>query len=110
MTWQEVGQIGSLIVAAAAARWGYLQSKKSDEVSEQSLIATETRAGLQSIITGLNTFIDQLQEGVVSHRETVLYLESRLAFVIAENLELRAELGRLRKKYGENGNEKGESS
>lgn len=101
MTWEQAFTGISVLSAAAAAYWGYRRGKRSDQVSEQSGIATETRAGTQQIIDGLNALVDQYQESAATHRDTVHYLEGRLAQVLEENENLKLELVALRKKYGD---------
>lgn len=107
MTVIEISTLGGLIISGAVAWWGYKRTRKSDAVSEQSGVATETRAGTQQIIDGLNTLIDQYQEGAALHKEAMHYLQERLDAVLAENTTLKMELARIRHKYGENGPTKG---
>jgi len=101
VNWDTVITVAPIVVAGAVAWWGYRRSIRVDAVSEKSGVATETRAGTQQIIDGLNTLIDQLQEGALAHRETITFLTSRLDAILVENEGLKRELARLRKKYGE---------
>lgn len=103
MTWEQAFAAGSVIIAAAVAWWGHRRGQKSDEVSKQSGMATETRAGTQQIIDGLNALVDQLQESDQVKHATIVYLESRLTAVAKELEEAKLELSRLRRKYGEDG-------
>lgn len=103
MTSEQAGQIGSLVIALAVAWWGYKRGSKSDAVAGQLGMASETRAGTQQIMDGLNALIDQLQEGAATHKDTVAYLQARLDHVIDENIALKVENLALRRQYGING-------
>ena len=103
MDWEPVITAAPIVVAGVVAWWGYRRSIRVDAVSEKSGVATETRAGTAQIIDGLNSLVDQLQEGTASHRETIKFLTERIDRVLAENVELRLDNARLRKRYGVNG-------
>lgn len=83
----------------------YRQSRKVDAVAEQSGVATETRAGTAQIIEGLNNLVDNLQEDNKVFRDELKYLTQTLGAVVLERDELRKEVARLRRKYGENNGE-----
>lgn len=79
----------------------YIRSLRVDAVAEQSGVATETRAGTAQIIQGLNDLIDNLQTDNKVFRDDIKYLTLRLDAFAAEREELRKEVARLRRKYGE---------
>lgn len=104
MSWETTGvAVAAPVLGFAAAYLGYRRSRSVDRVTEQSGLTTESRAGTAQIIEGLNQFVDQLQEGHQSFREDIRYLTARLDACGAEREELRRELARLRRKYGDNG-------
>lgn len=82
----------------------WVRSRKVDAVAAQSGALTETRAGTAQIIEGLNLLIDQLQDDNKTFRDDIKYLTLRLDAIAKERDELRRELNRLQRKYGENGN------
>jgi uncharacterized coiled-coil protein SlyX len=82
----------------------YRRSKKVDAVAQQSGAATESRAGTAQIIEGLNEIIDSLQEDNKMWREDIRYLTNRLDLNDKQREDLRNELVRMHRKYGDNGN------
>ena len=96
--------IQALLIGLPATMLGalaYRRSRKVDAVAEQSGVATENRAGTAQIIQGLNDLVSNLQTDNKVFREDIKYLDQRLDNLIAEREELRKEIARLRKKYGE---------
>lgn len=96
----------ALIAAVPAFLIGFLayrRSLKVDEVSEQSGLASNHRAGTAQVIEGLNKLIDQLQEDNESFRRDIKDLAARLVVITAERDALKLEVARLRKKYAING-------
>jgi ABC-type transporter Mla subunit MlaD len=101
MSWEQVGQGLALAVPSTAVGvFAYLRSRKVDAISEQSGIVSDTRAGTAQIIDGLNGLIDNLQEDNKIFREDIKHLTARLDAITAERDELKRELARLRRKYG----------
>lgn len=91
-----VGTFGGVVLG-----WlSYRRSRQVDARSAQLGVTSETRAGTDQIIAGLNALIDQLQESESVKREDVRYLTARLDACIAGSEALKVELARLRKKYG----------
>lgn len=83
---------------------GYLAYRRSvrvDQISEQSGIATSTRAGTAQIIEGLNQLIDNLQDDNKNFRDDIKYLTLRLDQISNERDALKAELSRMHKMYGD---------
>lgn len=104
MDWGEVWK--ALIIGAPAAALGYLafrRSQKVDSVSEQSGIATQASAGIAQIQSSLNDLVDSLQEDNKAFREDIKYLTARLDACNTERDQMRIEIARLKRKYGENG-------
>lgn len=79
----------------------FRKSERVDRVTEQTGISAETRAGLNQITEGWNTFVDQLQEDNKIVRESVRFLTARLDEVLLDNDRLKRELADCRKRYGE---------
>lgn len=105
MGWDDVFK--TLIIGIPSFLLGYLaykRSKKVDKVTEQSGAITETRAGTQQVIEGLNSLLDNLQEDNTSFRADVRYLTDKLDTCYREREELKREVSRLKRKYGENDN------
>lgn len=88
------------IPAAVLGVLAYRRSIKVDQVSAQSGMASDHRAGTAQVIEGLNQLIDQYQESVKESREIMAVLEVRIVTVTAERDALRLEVARLRRKYG----------
>jgi uncharacterized coiled-coil protein SlyX len=82
----------------------YRRSKRVDAVAAQSGVATEGRAGQAQVIEGLNSIIDSLQEDNKMWREDIRYLTNRLDLSDKQREELRNDLVRMHRKYGDNGN------
>lgn len=82
---------------------GYRQSRKVDAVAAQSGMASESRAGIEQVIQGLNGVIDNLQEDNTAFRDEVRYLTGRITEIITQCDEAKRQLNGLRRKYGENG-------
>lgn len=104
MSWEQVG--GGLALAAPSFALGYLAYRRSrtvDAVSAQSGVASDTRAGTAQVIDGLNKLIDNLQEDNKDFRDDIKQCALDLKAVVVERDELRLELARLRRRYGENG-------
>ena len=98
--------IQAILIGLPATALGFLawwRSRKVDAVAEQSGAVTETRAGTAQVIDGLNQLIDNLQDDNRLFREDIKYLTLRLDVIVKERDELRRELNRLNRKYGENG-------
>lgn len=91
-----VGMFGGLIIGYL----GYQRSKKVDAWSERLGVTTETREGTEQIIQGLTKLVDQLQESDGDKKETIRYLDTRLAACFAGYEEEKKENARLRRKYG----------
>lgn len=85
---------------------GYRRASKVDKSTETSaVIAAQT--GMQGqIIGGLNQWIDNLQDDNKSFREDLKLLTQRLTDCSKENEELKKEMSRLYRKYGDDGNGK----
>lgn len=77
----------------------YLQSKKVDAVAEQSGIVTQSRAGTEQIIEGLNKLVNNLQADNKALREDVVYLNLRIDRLATEMQLTKKEIAWLRKKY-----------
>lgn len=104
----QTGQvITALLIGLPSFLLGYLayrRARKVDAVAAQSGVMTESRAGTAQIIEGLNLLIDQLQDDNKTFRDDIKYLTLRLDAIAKERDQLRRELNRLQRKYGENGN------
>lgn len=104
MDWGDVTQ--AVAIGLPATILGYLayrRSRRVDAVAEQSGAVTETRAGTEQIIQGLNDLIDNLQTDNKTFRDDIRYLTLRLDTIAAERDRLKKEVARLRRKYGDNG-------
>lgn len=90
-------------VSLAIGILGHRRSKQVDATSAQSGVASNHREGTAQILEGLNTLIDQLQEDNTGFRTELRDLVVRFDAVTAERNTCWAEIARLRKKYGDNG-------
>lgn len=102
MNWEQLWL--GLGLAVPATVLGYLAHRRSrqvDQTSAQSGIASNHRAGTAQVIEGLTALIDQLQEDNTTFRTEVRELAGRLGVITAERDECRAEVGRLKRLYGE---------
>lgn len=98
--------IYGLLIGLPSFLLGYLayrRARKVDAVAAQSGVITESRAGTAQIIEGLNLLIDQLQDDNKTFRDDIKYLTLRLDAISKERDELRQQLTRLQRKYGDNG-------
>jgi len=103
MSWEQViGGTGTAVVALAIGVMTYRRSRAVDAVSEQSGAVTEARAGTSQIIDGLNGLVDALQDDNKNFREDIRLLTARLDACFADREQLRLEVARLRRKYGDN--------
>ena len=102
----DAGQvIQAVVIGLPSFALGYLayrRSRKVDAVAEQSGVATETRAGIAQIIDGLNKLIDQQQEDLVRLRDALGKSVSDALARDKECNEMRKQLNRLNRKYGDN--------
>lgn len=89
--------------ATALGLLAYRRSRKVDAVAEQSGIVTESRAGTQQVIEGLNHIIDNLQEDNKSFRQDIRYLTERLDQRDRDHDVCRKQLVLLQRRYGDNG-------
>lgn len=95
----------ALLIGLPSFLLGYLayrRARKVDAVAAQSGVITETRAGTAQIIEALNLLVDQLQDDNRTFREDIKYLTLRLDAIAKERDELKRQLSRLQRKYGEN--------
>ena len=104
MNWQAtIIGVAAPVAALALGVLGYQRSRHVDRISEQSGVATDTRAGTAQIIEGLNGLIDNLQEDNKEFRADIRACALRLDTITTERDGLKRELARLRRRYGENG-------
>lgn len=90
-----VAAIPAFIIGVLA----YRRSLKVDQVSEQSGVASNHRAGTAQVLDGLNALVDQLQEDNASFRIDIKDLAARLNVVTLERDALKLEVARLKKRY-----------
>lgn len=107
MSWANAVGFAAPVVALVVAYLGYRRSRRVDAVTEQSGVATETRAGTQQIIEGLNRLIDQVQDDNTGFRDDLKQCAARveaigvrLEKVTAERDELRKDLARMVRLHG----------
>lgn len=105
MNWDLIVPVGSLIIAAVGAGWGFWRGMKVDAVSERSGVAAQAGAGIAQVQAALENLIDTLQEDNASFRDDLRHLTIRLDACNLERDTLRKELSRMQRKYGENGPE-----
>lgn len=79
----------------------YRRSVKVDAVAAQVSVSTDSRAGTQQIIEGLNSLVENLQEDNKALRDEARYLLQRISNLTEETNKLKAELDIFRKKYEE---------
>lgn len=102
--WDQIAIAAAAGVPSFIIAWmAHKRSKHVDAVSEQSGVATETRAGTAQIFDGLNKMISNLQEDNTNFRTDIENLRDRLDVISTERDGLRLEVNRLYLKYGDNG-------
>lgn len=105
MDWGQV--VSGLALAVPSFALGFLayrRSRKVDAISEQLGATTENRMGTAQAIAQLNGIIDQLQEDYQNARAELKHLTARLDVIAKERDDLKLELARLRRKYGNGDN------
>lgn len=95
--------IAVAVVAAFPAYLAYRRSRTVDQISAASGIAADGRAGVAQVISALESLNDQLQEDNAVFREQLKHQAERFERCWQEREELKRELARLRRKYGDNG-------
>jgi hypothetical protein len=98
----EQAMIG-VVIGFPSAALGYLaykRSRKVDAISAQSGAVSENRAGMTQIIESLNQLIDNLQDDNKSFRDDIRFLTGRLDVTLRERDDLRREVDRLYRRYG----------
>lgn len=104
MSWEQAGVAAAAgVPALALGVLAYRRSRHVDAVAQQAGMVDSTRAGTAQIIEALNGLVDNLQEDNRSFRDDIRHCGTRLEALTNERDELRRELARLRRKYGENG-------
>lgn len=104
MSWESAATGGvSAAVALTLGVLTYRRSRRVDAISAQTGAADATRAGTAQIIEALNGLVDNLQEDNRGFRDDIRHCGTRLEALTNERDELRRELARLRRKYGDNG-------
>lgn len=96
--------IKALVIGLPSFGLGFLayrRSLKVDKVANQVGLSSETRAGTQQIILGLNDLVDNLQEDNKALREEAKYLLGRITTLIAECEEVKRQLNAFQRKYGD---------
>lgn len=78
MDWAVVAQVLAVAISAFIAITGYRRGTKADATVAHSGMATETRAGVEQIINGLNDLAGRLQEDNQSFRDTQTRLIERI--------------------------------
>lgn len=89
------------VPATAISLLGLRRAYRNDKITEQAGIVTGNTEGVAQVIGGLNGIIDSLQEDNKVFRQELRVLNVRLEVVTRERDELRRELDRLLRKYGE---------
>lgn len=95
--------VEAIIVAIPSFTLGFLiyrHSIKVDKVTEQSGIVSAQTAGVNQVITGLNSLIDNLQIDNKTLRESLTSLSLRLKEITDDNKALKLEIDALNKTYG----------
>jgi predicted RNase H-like nuclease (RuvC/YqgF family) len=104
MEWAEVAK--ALFIGAPAsliAAGAYRRSRHVDAVSEQTGIATETRAGQAERRDAQNDLNENLQTDNKALRDVIMEMRREIKELNMSVTELTREINRLYRKYGENG-------
>lgn len=96
--------LGTAVLGATVSILGYRKSQKNDAIAAQAGVSSETRAGTEQVIEGMNKLVDQQQEDIATLRarlgEQAEYYTKQLDEIEKKCGLMKAELDRFRQKYG----------